>query len=76
MRITAQQRRTKATYKSTRPKFLGNLHERMQLVMSIATPAWRELPPDLCTALCDLETELSFYKPVEPPYGQRDMVTL
>ena len=59
---------------------LGNLHERMRAVRTLAQKYWETLSNDegrrdynnLYQAIWDLETEVSFYEAANPPYGRRE----
>ena len=59
-------------YSNSVPIERGNLHERMRFLLSLlhAQPSeWDR--QSILTAAMDLETEVSRYTPVDPPYGQR-----
>ena len=58
-------------YETTEPKQFGNLHERMKYVISLTQQHKKEVPNDLWHAIWDLELEVSYYKPANPPYGSR-----
>lgn len=63
---------TRERYENTDPKFLGDLHERMQFVMMVARKNNTEKADhELWTAICDLRTEVSYTTPAKPPYGRR-----
>jgi hypothetical protein len=72
IKFNQSDRANEARYEAANPKFLGNLHERMKLVMEIVNNShlW-ETHHELHIAICDLKTEVSFYDPQEPPFGQR-----
>jgi hypothetical protein len=51
---------------------LGNLHERMRCVRVLADVIHESLPNELYQAILDLELEVSFHEPADPPFGHRD----
>jgi hypothetical protein len=70
--LTSKERENIASYRECKPKQLGNLHERMKLVVELMRESG--LIPDghqLSVAIYDLETEVSCYTPATPPLGQR-----
>lgn len=72
MDITAADRARRLKYLKTKPKHLGNLHERMQLVMELAqTAELYKTNNELWGAIHDLQVEVSYLKPASPPYGRR-----
>lgn len=65
-------------YVKAKPKKLGNLHERMRLVVALVDAAYKkaganfdEEHPYLRMAIYDLETEVQFYEPAKPPFARR-----
>ena len=70
MRITAKDKKRKAAYDASKPQQLGNLHERMKYVMLMLTGDERN---DLWQAIYDLEIEVAYHEPADPPYGRRTM---
>lgn len=72
MKLTKRDKAQAEKYRLCAPKQFGNLHQRMKLVMGYLSVSDRKLiGNDLWQALFDLETEVSYYEPVSPPYGQR-----
>ena len=59
------------TYEATAPKQFGNLHERMKYVMALLEAEKDNVSDKLWHAVFDLETEVKFHTPAEPPYGRR-----
>jgi hypothetical protein len=60
------------SYSRTEPKQFGNLHERMQFLMKCATAHGQQnIPNDMWHAIFDLQTEVKYYEPVNPPFGKR-----
>lgn len=58
-------------YRKCTPKQFGNVHERMKLVVELLNKCDRlAFSHELWTAIYDLETEVSFYEPKNPPHGQ------
>jgi len=59
-------------YLNTEPRQLGDLHQRMQYLMSLLHGHGpHAIPLDVWHACFDLECEVQYYEPVHPPYGQR-----
>jgi hypothetical protein len=73
MKLTNKDKARAAKYRQCKPKQFGNLHERMQYVMALLNSGDSEssIGYALRTALYDLETEVKFYEPQDPPYGRR-----
>lgn len=72
MDITEKDAAVREQYQRTKPKYLGNLHERMQLVMALAgTAELRRTHVELWTAIQALQIEVKYYKPQDPPYADR-----
>jgi hypothetical protein len=73
MKTTQAEIRRHLAYKQN-PSYnsLGNLHERMRCVRVLADTVHKSLPNDLYQAILDLELEVSFHEPADPPYGHRD----
>ena len=71
MKLTKADKERAARYRHAVPWFLGVLHERMNYVMQHAQKERTNLSPSLWDALFDLELEVSFHEPAEPPYGRR-----
>lgn len=74
--ITLNDRARRERYIGCKPNQLGSLHERMKLVMALATDMdlWRYDKSGgqrLWQALHDLETEVAYHAPAIPPYGRR-----
>lgn len=69
---------TSDEYRASQAKQFGNLHERMKFAME----RLQELYGcgvdinDLWQAMFDLQLEVSFHTPAEPPYGRRMMKDL
>lgn len=57
-------------YDHTKPKQLGNLHERMQYLMKLIREQQADVPHDVWHAIFDLETELKHYKTKTFSFGQ------
>ena len=59
-------------YKNTEPRQLGNLHQRMRYVMEVMQRiGHKRIGNELWQAVFDLQTEVMFHTPAEPPYGHR-----
>jgi len=72
MRLTkAEIKRSREYRQGTSADSLGDLHERMRCVRTLAQENRESIPSDLYQAIFDLETEVGFYVPAKPPYGQR-----
>ena len=75
----------RSRYLKAEPKFLGDLHQRMQRVMTLLREQGALIAPvqgdpapidlrvwhELWHAVHDLELEVSYYEPAQPPYGRR-----
>lgn len=73
-KITAAERKTQAAYQAAKPKFLGNLHERMKEVLRalhVHEKAHGLTDQELRNAIYDLEIEVQYHQPAKPPYGRR-----
>ena len=71
MKLTKRDHEQRVKYNRTRPKQLGNLHERMKLLVAICTDRHLWEDNDLWQALLDLATEISMHAPADPPFGHR-----
>ena len=71
MLLTKRDLERRAEYEAAEPNQLGNLHQRMKLVVKLCQE--RELWEDneLWQAIFDLQTEVSFHAPVNPPLAAR-----
>ena len=71
MLLTSRDLAQRAKYESAQAKQFGNLHERMKLAIVLCRE--RELWKDnnLWQAIHDLETEVSFHVPADPPFADR-----
>lgn len=69
--ITSNEVANSERYERTEPKFLGNLHERMKYVMAAMQKHYQVVPSELWQAVHDLQTEVRYYEPVNPPFGKR-----
>ena len=72
----AEYQRVRAEYDRVEPKQFGNLHERMKYLVAAVQSATRAgdhlaVPREVNDAVYDLETEVRYYPPVDPPFGQR-----
>ena len=71
--LTAADKATRAEYEQTAPKFLGTLHERMKLVMeALRTAGPAAVSKDIWNTIHDLEVEVSYTVPADPPFGSRN----
>jgi hypothetical protein len=70
--ITKPDIKVQARYQAARPDPLGNLHERMKAVLERAQEIglWR-IDDRIWQHLHDLQLELMFHEPADPPFGQR-----
>lgn len=73
MKLTKADRQHRQDYEQTEPKQMGNLHERMKYVMSIASEERELISGSFWQALCDLQLEVLHHVPANPPYGRRTM---
>lgn len=78
-RITHRDEETRQSYRESIPRQLGNLHQRMKIVMDMARHL-RSIgvlggleSQALWHALHDLELEVSYHVPADPPYGWRGL---
>lgn len=71
MRLTRADREREQSYFRAKAKQFGTLHERMKYVMSLMPANASTMDSTLWHAIYDLQTEVSFYEPVSPPYGRR-----
>ena len=70
--ITSNENKIAVKYENTVPDQFGNLHERMQYLMCCAKKyGTTGMPSEIWHAIWDLQTEVKYYEPVNPPYGQR-----
>jgi hypothetical protein len=80
--LSQQERGIAKTYEGTRPKRLGNLHQRMKFLIRALEKArgWNTSEPDaefdysyrnIVNGILELETEVKFYQPAKPPYATR-----
>jgi hypothetical protein len=58
-------------YEAAVPRQFGTLHERMKYLIMLLNQHLEDVPHDVNVAIYDLETELSHYPTVSPPYGRR-----
>jgi hypothetical protein len=73
MKLTAKDLEVYRRYESAVPDLLGDLHQRMKYVMALLHKQGPEaVGNDLWHAIWDLETEVRFYEPRRPPFGQRE----
>jgi hypothetical protein len=73
MKLTKQDFAQQAEYHAAEPKQFGDLHQRMQLVMSLVQRERDAISDELWHAIFDLETEVSYHKPAHPPYARRSV---
>ena len=69
MKLTATDERIRQQYEAAQPKQFGTLHERMKNVIRLVDD--HDVPESLCTAIFDLQTEVSYHDPAVPPFGRR-----
>ena len=80
--LSQQERVIARAYEATRPKRLGNLHQRMKFLVKALEKArsWNTRKPDtefddfyrnIVNGIRELETEVKFYQPARPPYAER-----
>lgn len=61
-------------YAEAEAKQFGNLHERMKYLIACARNMGQDkFDNTTWNALWDLETEVSYHTPAEPPYGSRSI---
>lgn len=58
-------------YQCVDPIQLGNLHQRMKLVMKVLANERDAVSNDLWQAIHDLEMEVKYTEPAKPPYSRR-----
>jgi len=73
-KLTDKDREARAMYLAAKPKQFGNLHERMKYALELMRSDYDAVPSRLWHALCDLETEVKFHVPANPPFGRRAAV--
>lgn len=71
MRLTKGDKERAIEYDKTQPKQFGNMHERMQYLVAIAMKEQGHISDNLWSAIWDLQTEVQYHKPENPPYGRR-----
>lgn len=72
MEITKAEAATREQYHAAKPAVNGNLHERMQRVMTLAWIAQlHKSHRDLWDAIQALQLEVKYHKPADPPYAHR-----
>lgn len=73
MKLTDAALQCSAAYEATPPKRLGNLHERMKLVVALMCDERQRalVSEPLWLAVWDLQTEVRYHRPATPPYGRR-----
>jgi hypothetical protein len=70
MRLTKDDSRMSKQYEETPGKQFGNLHERMKYLLAVCRNKLL-VDDDVWQAICDLETEVRYHHPANPPYGRR-----
>jgi hypothetical protein len=74
MKLTVKDLEIAKAYKQCKPKLLGDLHQRMKVVMKRAQEIrLYKIDSHLWQALHDLQIEVAYTQPSRPPYGKRDM---
>jgi hypothetical protein len=73
MKLTRAQKIQADNYQYATANALGNLHERMRCVRTLAQKEHENLSPALYSAIFDLETEVSCHRPMDPPCGKREV---
>ena len=72
MKITPNDHATRVADDAAKPDQFGNLHERMKyLVAALHAHEGGPREGTLWQAVYDLETEVKYHKPANPPYGRR-----
>jgi hypothetical protein len=80
--LSGQEREIAMAYEATRPKKLGNLHQRMKFLTkaleeargrktSQPDPEFDDSYRDIVHGILELETEVKFYEPAKPPFATR-----
>ncbi|WPJ96860.1 hypothetical protein SH580_03960 [Coraliomargarita algicola] len=70
--ITKKDKLIAAEYEKAAPNQFGNLHERMKYLLSLIENIEEESPnADVKWAAYDLETEIKYHSPANPPFGTR-----
>jgi hypothetical protein len=71
MLLTKRDLAWRAKYRATNPKQGGNLHEQMKRFVTICTKLELWENAELWHALEDLEAEVAFHAPADPPFATR-----
>ena len=73
MKGTNNDKKTNAdAYDKADARQFGNLHQRMKfLIKEINEIGEENMPASLRWAVLDLETEVKYYKPKDPPFGSK-----
>jgi hypothetical protein len=75
MKITKKEFENVDHYNKCKSKQLGNLHERMRYVMELLADCESEskMSVELWNAIADLELEVQFHEPKNPPIAKRNI---
>lgn len=71
MKLTEKDFEQARKYRATKPKQFGNLHERMKFLMEKIEGKHSQIPNEIWQAIFDLETEVEYHTPANPPFGRR-----
>jgi len=72
MLLTKRDLEQREKYYAANPKKQGNLHERMKwLVNRFLQRELLSTDQELYTAIVELEDEITFYTPANPPFAER-----
>lgn len=80
--LSEEERAIARAYEATRPKRLGNLHQRMKFLVRALEKArgrnsrepnteFDDSYRNIVNGILELETEVKFYEPAKPPYATR-----
>jgi len=74
--ISDQEKKNSQDYDEAVPAKFGDLHQRMKSLIKCAYKhGQKQIPSDLWDAIWDLQTEVRYYKAINPPFGKRSKPT-